>query len=229
MDRLVASKAAADDFTRTRWWWIRHAPVRVDEGRIYGQRDLPCDCSDAPVFSGLAALLPQDAIWVTSHLVRTVQTAKAIQAVGNFAAQEIHQDKDLAEQHLGDWQGLDRRNFLLNRQQEPDSFWYAAADERAPNGESFVDVIERVRAAVARVNRTYPGNDIVAVAHGGTIRAALVIALGLPPRGGFAFTIDNCSLTRLDHYQGKRGAGWRVPMVNHLPSSASAGTLSATP
>jgi broad specificity phosphatase PhoE len=229
MDRLVASKAAADDFTRTRWWWIRHAPVRVDEGRIYGQRDLPCDCSDAPVFSGLAALLPQDAIWVTSHLVRTVQTAKAIQAVGNFAAQEIHQDKDLAEQHLGDWQGLDRRNFLLNRQQEPDSFWYAAADERAPNGESFVDVIERVRAAVARANRTYPGNDIVAVAHGGTIRAALVIALGLPPRGGFAFTIDNCSLTRLDHYHGKRGAGWRVPMVNHLPSSASAGTLSATP
>jgi broad specificity phosphatase PhoE len=229
MDRLVASKAAADDFTRTRWWWIRHAPVRVDEGRIYGQRDLPCDCSDAPVFSGLAALLPQDAIWVTSHLVRTVQTAKAIQAVGNFAAQEIHQDKDLAEQHLGDWQGLDRRNFLLNRQQEPDSFWYAAADERAPNGESFVDVIERVRAAVARVNRTYPGNDIVAVAHGGTIRAALVIALRLPPRGGFAFTIDNCSLTRLDHYHGKRGAGWRVPMVNHLPSSASAGTLSATP
>ena len=229
MDRLVASEAAADDFTRTRWWWIRHAPVRVDEGRIYGQRDLPCDCSDAPVFSGLAALLPQDAIWVTSHLVRTVQTAKAIQAVGNFAAQEIHQDKDLAEQHLGDWQGLDRRNFLLNRQQEPDSFWYAAADERAPNGESFVDVIERVRAAVARVNRTYPGNDIVAVAHGGTIRAALVIALRLPPRGGFAFTIDNCSLTRLDHYHGKRGAGWRVPMVNHLPSSASAGTLSATP
>ena len=183
MDRLVASKAAADDFTRTRWWWIRHAPVRVDEGRIYGQRDLPCDCSDAPVFSGLAALLPQDAIWVTSHLVRTVQTAKAIQAAGNFAAPEIHQDKDLAEQHLGDWQGLDRRNFLLGRQQEPDSFWYAAADERAPNGESFVDVIERVRAAVARVNRTYRGNDIVAVAHGGTIRAALVIALGLPPRG----------------------------------------------
>ena len=203
--------------------------MRVDEGRIYGQRDLPCDCSDAPVFSGLAALLPQDAIWVTSHLVRTVQTAKAIQAVGNFAAQEIHQDKDLAEQHLGDWQGLDRRNFLLNRQQEPDSFWYAAADERAPNGESFVDVIERVRAGVARVNRTYPGNGVVAVAHGGTIRAALVIALRLPPRGGFAFTIDNCSLTRLDHYHGKRGAGWRVPMVNHLPSSASAGTLSATP
>jgi broad specificity phosphatase PhoE len=221
MDRLVASKAATDHFTRTRWWWIRHAPVRVDEGRIYGQRDLPCDCSEAGMFASLAALLPQDAIWVTSHLSRTVQTAQAIQAAGHFTSPEIHQDKDFAEQHLGDWQGLDRQSFLLGRQQEPDSFWYAAADERAPNGESFVDVIERVGAVVARVNRTYSGKDIVAVAHGGTIRAAIVIALRLPPRSGFAFTIDNCSLTRLDHYEAKRGDGWRVPLVNQRPLPAS--------
>lgn len=221
MDRLVASKAATDHFTRTRWWWIRHAPVRVDEGRIYGQRDLPCDCSEAAVFASLAAVLPQDAIWMTSHLSRTVQTAQAIQAAGQFASTEIHQDKDFAEQHLGDWQGLDRQSFLLGRQQEPDSFWYAAADERAPNGESFVDVIERVGAGVARVNRAYAGKDIVAVAHGGTIRAALVIALRLPPRSGFAFTIDNCALTRLDHYEGKLGAGWRVTIVNQRPLAAS--------
>jgi broad specificity phosphatase PhoE len=221
MDRLVASKAATDHFTRTRWWWIRHAPVRFDEGRIYGQRDLPCDCSEVAVFAALAALLPQDAVWVTSHLSRTVQTAKAIQAAGNFASPEIHQDRDFAEQHLGDWQGLDRQSFLLGRQQEPDSFWYAAADERAPNGESFVDVVERVSTGVARVNRAHPGKDIIAVAHGGTIRAALVIALCVPPRSGFAFTIDNCPLTRLDHYEGKRGAGWRVTTVNQRPLPAS--------
>ena len=38
---------------------------------------------------------------------------------------EFQQHQDLAEQHLGDWQGLDRRTFLMNRRQEPDSFWYA--------------------------------------------------------------------------------------------------------
>jgi len=218
LDNIVASKAAQDDFVRTRWWWIRHAPVRVDEGRIYGQRDLPCDCSDVRVFSALAALLPRKAVWITSHLARTRQTAQAILAAGDFEApQEILQDQNLAEQHLGDWQGLDRRTFLMNRKQEPDSFWYAAADERAPNGESFLDLIARVDAAIARVNEAHQGGDIIAVVHGGTIRAALVIALGLPPRGGFAFTIDNCSLTRLDHYQGRQGAGWRVPMVNQHP------------
>jgi alpha-ribazole phosphatase len=218
LDHIVASKAAQDGFVRTRWWWIRHAPVIVDDGRIYGQSDLPCDCGDARVFSSLAALLPDNAVWLTSHLARTHQTARAIFATaGAAAAPELVQDKDLAEQHLGDWQGLDRHSFLMNRKQEPDSFWYATADERAPNGESFVDLMERVGTAIARATQKHQGRDIVAVAHGGTIRAAIAIALGLPPRGGFAFMIDNCSLTRLDHYQGKYGAGWRVIMINHRP------------
>lgn len=218
LDQIVAGKAAADGFVRTRWWWVRHAPVVVDEGRIYGQTDVPCDCGDARVFSGLAALLPRNAIWITSHLGRTHQTAKAILAAGKFdLPTEFQQDKDLAEQHLGDWQGLDRREFLMNRKQEPDSFWYASADERAPNGESFVDLLARVGAAVARLTQAHQGSDIVAVAHGGTIRAALTIALNLPPRGGFAFMIDNCSLTRLDHYQSAQSSGWRVNMVNHRP------------
>jgi alpha-ribazole phosphatase len=218
LDHIVASKAAEDDFVRTRWWWIRHAPVRVDEGRIYGQTDLPCDCSDLRVFSGLAALLPRKAIWLTSNLSRTHQTAKAILAAGNFEApQKFLQDRDFAEQHLGDWQGLDRQTFLMNRKQEPDSFWYASAEERAPNGESFVDLLARVGPAITRVIQAHQGNDIVAVAHGGTIRAAIAIALGLPARGGFAFTIDNCSLTLLDHYQGRQSAGWRVITVNRRP------------
>jgi broad specificity phosphatase PhoE len=219
LEDIVASKAAKDDFVRTGWWWIRHAPVRVDGGRIYGQTDLPCDCSDTQAMSSLAALLPRKAKWITSNLSRTHQTAQAIWAAGNFGApQEFQEEKDLAEQNLGDWQGLDRRTFLMDRKQEPDSLWYAAADERAPNGESFVDLLARVDTAIARLTEANRGNDIVAVAHGGTIRAALVIALGLSPRGGFAFSIDNCSLTRLDHYQSRKGSGWRIAMVNHQPA-----------
>jgi broad specificity phosphatase PhoE len=61
----------------TRWWWVRHAPV-PDGGFIYGQRDLDCDCGDAEVFAILARELPPDAVWLTSNLVRTRQTAAAI-------------------------------------------------------------------------------------------------------------------------------------------------------
>lgn len=218
IDSVIAKATAAGEFARTRWWWIRHAPVTVDGGRIYGQKDLPCDCSDSRVFSSLATMLPRRAVWVTSNLTRTSQTAEAILEAGNFERPKtIEQDKDLAEQHLGDWQGHDRQSFLLGRKQAPDSYWYAEADEKAPNGESFVDLIDRVGSAITRLTKAHQGNDIIAVAHGGTIRAALVIALRLQARGGFAFTIDNCSLTRLDHYQSKEGAGWRVSMVNQLP------------
>ena len=100
----------------TRWWWIRHAPV-PDNGRIYGQSDLSCDCSDSAVFAALAAALPAGALWVTSHLRRTVETARAIHAADplKFAGIEPTAVPDLAEQHLGDWQGLDRKAFYAER------------------------------------------------------------------------------------------------------------------
>ena len=54
----------------TRWWWVRHAPVTVNNGRCYGQTDVPCDCSNDAAFAGLARRLPKDAVWVTSPLQR---------------------------------------------------------------------------------------------------------------------------------------------------------------
>ncbi len=206
---------------RTRWWWVRHAPVREDHGRIYGQTDLGCDCSEVHVFQALAGALPKGAIWVASHLRRTHQTAAAIWKAGLDAPETLLQERDLAEQHLGDWQGLDRAAFLAGP--APGSHWFAPADERAPNGESFADVVARVHGAVERLSQQWNGRDIVAVAHGGTVKAALAIALGLQPEGGLAFAVDNCSLTRLDHLKGEGWAGWRVGVINHRPWMTAAG------
>ncbi|HEU0157858.1 MAG TPA: histidine phosphatase family protein [Hyphomicrobiaceae bacterium] len=211
----------------TRWWWIRHAPV-PDGGRIYGQRDLACDCSDREAFAGLAAEVPAEAVWVTSHLVRTTQTARAIHAAdpGKFAGVELLALPELAEQHLGDWQGLDRQAFYAARGIGTHMLWLAEADERAPGGESFADLMRRVAPAIDRLNAAHRGRDIVAVTHGGTIRAALGLALGIPPRAALAFSTENCSLTRLDHLPGAGGAGvWRVVAVNRrLARAAPAGS-----
>jgi broad specificity phosphatase PhoE len=58
----------------------------------------------------------------------------------------------------------------------------------------------------------------VAVTHGGTIRAALALALGLSPQGGLSFLIDNCSITRIDYLSPDGAPGlWRVAAVNHRP------------
>ena len=206
----------------TRWWWIRHAPV-PDGGRIYGQKDLDCDCTDAEIFSILARELPRDAVWVTSNLVRTKQTAAAILAAAEpdrFAGITPLAVPELVEQHLGEWQGQDRKTFYAERKVGTHALWFSPADECPPGGESFADLVARVAPAILKLNEEYRGKDIVAVTHGGTIRAALALALGLSPQGSFAFSIENCSLTRIDHLTGDGGSGlWRVVAVNHRPWS----------
>jgi alpha-ribazole phosphatase len=201
----------------TRWWWVRHAPVRVDEGFIYGQKDLSCDCSDKMVFNAVARILPRDAVWYASHLQRTHQTAAAIWAAGIAKPDTLRQEKAFAEQNLGDWQGRNRADFFGSRPVEVGSYWFAPAEERAPGGESFVDVFERVRAAIDRITVEHRGKDIIVASHGGPIKAAIAHALGMSAKTGLAFAIDNCSVTRLDHLHSADHSGWRVPMINQQP------------
>lgn len=218
---FVAQHAVPSGVTSTRWWWVRHAPVREDGGNIYGQSDIGCDTSDRVVFSGVAKFLPRNAVWFSSNLKRTHQTAEAIWAAGLPKPPQMHHDKAFAEQDLGEWQGMNRAQFFAARPASIGSYWFAPAHERAPGGESFNDLFDRTTAAIARISIAHAGQDIVCVSHGGPIKAAIAYALGLEAGAGFAFTIDNCSVTRLDLLTGGDHAGWRVPMINQQPWFAS--------
>ena len=209
---------------QTRWWWIRHAPV-PDGGRIYGQSDLDCDCTDAEIFAVLARELPREALWVTSNLARTRQTAAAILAAANGRHDGVQPlaIPDLAEQHLGEWQGMERKPFYAERKVGTHTLWFGPANERPPGGESFVDLVERVRPVIERLTVQHRGGDIVAVTHGGTIKVALAVALGLDPQAALSFLIENCSLTRLDYLSPQGAPGlWRVGAVNHRPWAKAA-------
>jgi len=204
----------------TRWWWVRHAPVREDNGCIYGQKDLGCDTSDRVVFEAVGKILPRNAVWYASNLKRTHQTADAIWAAGFPRPATMVREAALAEQHLGELQGMNRAAFLAS--QPVGSHWFGPIDAPAPGGESFMDLYNRVRGAVLRINAEHAGRDVIAVAHGGTIRAAIGLALGNAPEKGLAFDIDNCSVTRLDHFASAGRSVWRLPMVNQQPWIADA-------
>jgi broad specificity phosphatase PhoE len=214
------SNADKPRMTTTRWWWVRHAPVREDDGCIYGQKDLNCDCSDRIVFEAVGKILPRNAVWYASNLKRTHQTAEAIWAAGFPKPVEMPHVSAFAEQHLGELQGMNRAAFYASL--PPGRHWLTGIDEPAPGGESFMDLYQRTCAAIERINAEQVGRDIVAVAHGGTIRAAIALALGGQPDKGLAFDIDNCSVTRLDHLQSASYNGWRLPMVNQQPWIADA-------
>jgi broad specificity phosphatase PhoE len=75
------------------------------------------------------------------------------------------------------------------------------------------DGIPRVGKTMEELAATYAGQDVVALSHGGAIRAALAHAVGLTADNALHFSIENISLTRLDHTP----RGWRVACVNELP------------
>lgn len=207
----------------TRWWWVRHAPVTVNNGRCYGQTDVPCDCSNDAAFAGLAKLLPKDAVWVTSTLRRTHMTAAGIVRAGLSGPDPIPGpgvivEPDLIEQHFGEWQGVTYAELAeLNGNRWP-RFWLAPAHHAPPGGESFVQLMERAHPAILRLSNEHAGRDIIAVTHGGTIRAALAQALDLAPEATLAVSIDNLSLTRIEHFPDADVAHpWRVATVNQAP------------
>ena len=202
----------------TRWYFVRHAPVDNPEGRIYGASNLPANISDLRSFEILAQRLPVNAVSVTSHLLRTHQTLESIGNSGlKFKKPVI--DERLGEQDFGDWVGktYDEAQKLFG--DSYNQFWLAPVSEKPPNGESFLEVLGRVQACVRELTLKFKGENIICVSHGGPIRAALALALGLTGDQAMTFSIDNLSTTVIDYMHPENGSpgGWRVRGTN-LPS-----------
>lgn len=219
----------AVDYVTTRWWWIRHAPVDNPDRRLYGQQDLSCNCNELAPFQSLAGLLPGGAVWLTSHLRRTRETAEAVLphfVTGDRAEPELIAEPAFAEQNFGSWQGMTFNELKAHLGGGFDEFWANPAKARPPEGESFADVIARVARAIDHMNNQFAGRDIVAFGHGGSIRAALAHALDVDADAALSFRIDNCSLTRIDHVMGNGRPApgavrpWRVTAVNWLATAA---------
>ena len=189
---------AGDVSESNRLWLIRHAPVAGASGVIHDW-DAPADLGDVAALDVLREKLPNGAAQFASPSLRTLQTAAAL-------GLNPVPDPNFLEQNFGDWTGRRHDDLARELGAAYHDFWKAPAENRPPNGESFVDQVMRVRGALAALS----SGDVVVVAHSGTVRAALAIALGIAPESALRFKIDPLSLTRIDRLDG----GWRVVCVN---------------
>ena len=201
----------------TSFWLIRHALVSENErARLYGVQDVSL-CPDTlvaqvPQYTALARRLPRPAVWGCTPLSRTRKTAEAIFAAG-YPVQELQVFAGLIEQNLGDYQGLPHAELPARLAHPAHPFWPLAHDERPPGGESMDEVVARVGREMDRLAAQYAGQDVVAVAHGGSIRAAVAHAMGVGADRALHLSVHNVSLTRLERTE----AGWRVSCVNEWP------------
>jgi broad specificity phosphatase PhoE len=201
----------------TGFWLVRHALVDENARAIlYGTMDVEiCPSTlieQAPMYRALARRLPQRARWLITPLSRTRRTAEAIFAAG-YPPAELTVEPALIEQSLGDWQGLAHAELPRRLRLPVPPFWPLAGLEHPPGGESVAHVIARVGEALERLAVAHAGQEVVAVTHGGAIRAAVAHALGLTPDAALLLSVQNLSLTRLERHP----TAWRVVCVNELP------------
>ena len=204
----------------TRFWMIRHAVVEQNAlTRIYGNNDVQL-CPDhlreqVPMHAALARRLPPpggQVVWLTSPLSRAQHTAAAIFAAG-YPEQALVVEPGLIEMSFGEWQGLAHHELPARLTLPAHGFWPMGGEERPPGGESMADAIARVGVLMEHLADTYPDCDVIAVSHGGTIRAAVAHALRIGADSALHLSVDNLSLTRLDRLD----PGWRVVCLNELP------------
>jgi probable phosphoglycerate mutase len=151
---------------------IRHAPTAWNaEGRILGQADPPLSPEGAA--SAAAWRLPPDLQtrtthgrlgWAASPLRRTVETARALGAVG------LVTEPRLIEQDWGEWTGKPRASVLG---QTSEAGWGMTP----PGGESPARVLARVRAWLDELALGDGPDTWVVVTHMGVIRAVVAAAL----------------------------------------------------
>lgn len=191
----------------TTWWWIRHGPTHA-KGMV-GWSDLPADLSDHAALDRLAALLPEDALVVSSDLARSVATADAI--VGN--RQRLDHAQAIREINFGDWELKTSAEIMASDPDLSRAYWSNPGEPAPPGGESWNQTAARVDEFVTSMNAAHPRRHIVAVAHFGVILTQVQRASRMSAKSALSFRIDNLSVTRLEFLD----PHWRVLGVNQQP------------
>lgn len=172
---------------------IRHARAAGADGHCVGHADLPLSRASQDALPATAAawnLAACDGLeCVTSDLRRARDTATFLMP----PALHIGTDSRLREMNFGEWDGRTWDDIERTDGPALQTWMDEWTRVRAPGGESFVDVIERMRDFLSGLRRNDDGTAVV-VAHAGSIRAAAVVLLDLPPARAFSLAVDHVRL-----------------------------------
>jgi probable phosphoglycerate mutase len=128
---------------------------------------------------------------VTSPLQRARQTAEV---VAELLGAPLEVDDGLAECDFGAWEGM---TFAEVEEQWPDELasWLASTAVAPPDGESFDEVLVRVRAARDRLLARAHAGTAVVVSHVTPIKTLVLLALEAPARSAYRMELAPASVS----------------------------------
>lgn len=188
------------------WHLVRHGETEWNrDGRIHGHADADLTDHGRRQMRRIAERLAGcsfSAVYA-SDLGRAVESARIIVEGRGIS---IESDPDLREFSYGEWEGLTSEEAEA---QDPEAYAAQMALDNdafaAPGGEDARQVLERVRRFYRSVSeRHQPSEDVLVVAHAGSIRALLVCLLGLPDDRFWRSKVDRGSLSIVGNHPGGR-------------------------
>ncbi len=177
-----------------KWLTVRHGETDWNrQGRVQGQTDVPLNDEGRAQAAALGKALHgvQIDTAFSSDLSRAHETAKLV--LGERPI-DIGVTSNLREMKYGSYEGL-----IFEELARHDPGYYSAwhngdPELAAPNGENFHQLYERVSVFVRELKDKIQGDTVLIVAHGGSIRALLLILLGLPIKAFYHFSIASGGL-----------------------------------
>jgi len=151
--RILLARHGETDWNRIGRWQGQADPPLNDLGRLQAE-----ELAERLATAELAAVYASD-------LRRASQTARVIAGRIGLAVVE---DAALREIDVGSWSGLTRAEV---EQRFPDGYARWQAGEIGHDGETREELTDRVVAAVERIARAHRDQTVLAVTHGGAIRA----------------------------------------------------------
>jgi alpha-ribazole phosphatase len=192
---------------------LRHGEVVLAETRRFiGHLDVPLSPRGEQQSLAQAARLASVklAALYTSDLARARRTGEIIGAPHGLVPTVVPALREMA---MGRWEGL---TAAAIQRDEPVKFaeWMANVGEFPfPDGESVPDLEARAWPAFESITGAHAGQSIAIVAHGGTNRALLCRALGLPSGRLLSMGQDYGALTVLERID----TAWRLRHLNERP------------
>lgn len=156
-------------------------------GRWQGQADIELTDLGYEQARRAADKLGQFAAVASSDLRRARITATII--AESLGMGLMDPDPRFRETHVGEWQGL------THDQIERDWPGYLASHRRPPSFEDDASIVARVTTALGELAHTFPGEEVLCIAHAGIIRVMRrhlkVVDQRIPNLGGCHFTVTS--------------------------------------
>jgi broad specificity phosphatase PhoE len=137
----------------------------------------------------------------SSDLARARETAEIVAAKLGL---EVRLDPRLRERGFGSWEGLTTTE-IEERFADAHRRWLAGEGAGADDAEAFEDFSARVEDFLSDVLRLHPGEEVLVVSHGGSIRVIHALAAGVDYVRDHRLIpgVPNCSVARYGARDGK--------------------------